>query len=62
MSPDMRSPQTCNAETPSNMPIRGRLEREKKRLSDRIADIDRALSLYDKNPDIEELTNLIGRI
>jgi len=55
-----RLPSTIDV--PTSMPIRDRLLREKQKLSERIADIDRALSLYDKNPDIEELTNLIGRI
>ena len=47
---------------PTQMKVRDKLLREKKRLEERIDDIDRALALYDKNPDIEELTNLIGRI
>ena len=44
------------------MPIKDRLLNEKKNLEKRITSIDRALELYAKNPDIEELTNLIGRM
>ena len=41
---------------------RQRLERQKKHLIDRVADIDRALALLEKYPDIEELTDLLRRI
>lgn len=41
---------------------RQRLERERKYLSARIVDIDRALTLLEKNPEMEELTDLLRRI
>lgn len=47
---------------PTQMLIRDRLLQEKARLVERICDIDRALNLYDANPGIEELTNLMGRL
>ena len=40
--------------------IRERLEMEKTTLERRVADINKALSLLDRNPDTEELMNLIS--
>ncbi len=39
--------------------IRMRLEQEKQSHANRLKQIDRALALLDKNPDIEELVNII---
>lgn len=41
---------------------RQRLEREKKYLTSRIIDIDRALDLLAKHPEMEELTDLLRRL
>lgn len=41
---------------------RHRLERIKMELMSRVQDIDRAIALLDKNPEIEELTDLLRRI
>lgn len=41
---------------------RQRLEREKKYLTSRIIDIDRALLLLEKHPEMEELTDLLRRL
>lgn len=41
---------------------RQRLTRLKQNLESRIQDIDLALSLLDKNPEIEQLTDLLRRI
>lgn len=41
---------------------RQRLERERKFLSTRIVDIDRALDLLEKHPEMEELTDLLRRL
>lgn len=41
---------------------RQRLEREKKHLTARITDIDRALDLLAKHPEMEELTDLLRRL
>ena len=45
---------------PRKQNIRERLEMEKTSLERRVADINKALSLLDRNPDIEELMNLIS--
>lgn len=45
---------------PRRQNIRERLEMEKTGLERRVSDITRALSLLDKNPDTEELMNLIS--
>lgn len=50
------------AECPVEETQRRRLERSKKHFQDRIADIDRALALLDKNPDIEELQDILRRV
>jgi hypothetical protein len=41
---------------------RQRLTRAKAEMERRIADIDKAVALLDKNPDTEELLNLLGRV
>ena len=48
--------------TPTQMPIKERLTRQKKQLEEHIKDIEKALTLLERNPDIEELTNLLGRL
>jgi len=45
---------------PRKQSIRDRLEMEKTGLERRVADITKALSLLDRNPDTEELMNLIS--
>lgn len=40
--------------------LRERLERDRASMERRLADINRALSLLDRNPDTEELMNLIS--
>ena len=45
---------------PRRQNIRERLEMEKTGLERRVADINKALSLLDRNPDTEELMNLIS--
>ncbi len=55
LSPEV--PTACDEETQ-----RQRLGRLKKSLQDRIKDIDRALELLDKNPDMEELHDLLRRV
>ena len=40
--------------------LRERLERERAGLERQLGDINRALSLLDRNPDTEELMNLIS--
>ncbi len=47
---------------PRGLPIREILVRKKQTLEEEIKDIDRALVLYDNNPDIEELSNLVRRL
>lgn len=58
----MSLPQCEGPSYPGQISVRDKLLRERKRLEDKIADIDRALELYSNNPDIEELTNLLGRV
>ena len=41
---------------------RDRIVRQKNSLLDRIKDIDRALKLLEKNPELEELQDLLRRI
>lgn len=41
---------------------RQRLEREKKYLTERIADIDRALAIFTAHPEMEEITDLLRRL
>ena len=53
---------SCESKMPANMPVKDRLLGEKRNLEQRISNIDRALELYAKNPDVEELTNILGRI
>ena len=45
---------------PRRQNIRERLEMEKTGLERRVVDINKALSLLDRNPDTEELMNLIS--
>jgi len=45
---------------PRKQNIRERLESEKTTLQRRVDDIDKALFLLDRNPDTEELMNLIS--
>ena len=45
---------------PRRQNIRERLEMEKTTLERRVSDINKALSLLDRNPDTEELMNLIS--
>ena len=52
----------CESEMPANEPIKDRLLNEKSRLEQRISNINRALELYAKIPDVEELANILGRI
>ncbi len=52
--------QGAEAMTPRRQNIRERLEMEKTGLERRVADINKALSLLDRNPDTEELMNLIS--
>ncbi len=57
------APQTeLKAISPNEESQRSRLERNKKHHQDRIADIDRALALMDKNPDMEELHDILRRV
>lgn len=58
-SPKVESGLACS---PVQESQRQRLERERKYLAARIVDIDRALTLLEKNPEMEELTDLLRRI
>jgi hypothetical protein len=48
--------------SPVQESTRMRLERTKQHLEDRIKDIDRAVELLGKNPEMEELQDLLRRI
>ena len=50
------------AESPMQESTKQRLEREKHYLQERIDDINEALALLEKYPDMERLTDLLRRI
>lgn len=42
--------------------MRQRMLQQKADLTQRLADVDKALTLLDKNPDFEECLNIIGKV